>query len=155
MNQRVLTFNYVLKDINGQILDSSAESPMVFLEGASQILPVLEQEIIHMENGTKKNIKLKASDAYGDMDPNMIIDVPKRELAHLQFEEGTFLQMNMGEQMRVVRVAAVTEDAVTLDGNHPLAGQALEFDIEMVESRPATSEELSHGHAHGVGGHQH
>ena len=85
----------------------------------------------------------------------MIMDVPKAEVAHLQIEVGSFLQLQLENSVKVVRVIKVTDENVTLDGNHPLAGQDLEFDVEMVDLRDATDEEMTHGHAHGAGGHHH
>lgn len=153
--KRVLSFNYTLKDVNGQTLDASSEGPLAFLEGTGQIIPALEAQIKDMTAGEKKNVKLKAVDAYGLVDEKMTMKVPKQELAHLKIEVGGFLQLNLGEQMKVVRIAAIADEEVILDGNHPLAGMDLEFDIEMVESRSATEEEVSHGHAHGPHGHHH
>ena len=153
--QRVISFNYTLKDASGQVIDSSFEGPMSFLTGVGQIIPKLEEELKGMLIGQKKNVKLSAVDAYGQPDPKMTMDVPKAELAHLKIEVGSFLQLNLGQTMKVVRVVKISEDNVTLDGNHPLAGQDLEFDVELMNSREATAEEVSHGHAHGPGGHQH
>jgi len=153
--QRVISFNYILKDSAGKLLDQSGTEPLVFLEGSSQILPNLESQIVGMLIGTKKTIKLKAVEAYGDLDPEMMFEVPRKELEHLPLELGSMLQMNMGEQTQVVRIANVSEDSVTLDGNHPLAGVDLEFEIEMIDTRAATADEVTHGHAHGRGGHQH
>lgn len=153
--KRILSFNYTLKDTKGQILDSSSEGPLAFLEGTGQIIPALEEQIKGLAVGDKKNVKLNAVDAYGLHEEKMTMKVPKAELAHLEIEVGGFLQLNLGEQLKVVRVMEITESEVTLDGNHPLAGMDLEFDIEMIESRPASAEELSHGHAHGPHGHQH
>lgn len=155
MKRRVLSFNYILKDTNGQVLDQSAEVPLAFLEGAGQIIPALEDELKGMLIGQKKNVKLAAKDAYGEVEPNMMMEVPKQELSHLQIEEGSFLQLQLQDQVKVVRVAKINEETVTLDGNHPLAGQNLEFDVELMDSRDATNEELAHGHAHGAGGHHH
>lgn len=156
MKRRVLAFNYVLKGADGQTLDASeAGEPLAFLEGAGQIIPKLEEEIKEMKAGDKKVVKLAAADAYGATDPKMMMDVPKEELAHLKIEMGAFLQLNLGEQTKVVRVAEITETKVVLDGNHPLAGVDLTFDIEMSAVRDATAEELQHGHAHGVHGHGH
>jgi FKBP-type peptidyl-prolyl cis-trans isomerase SlyD len=153
--KRVLSFNYTLKDTEGQVLDSSAEGPLAFLEGTGQIIPALEAQIKDLNAGDKKNVKLKAIDAYGVREEKMTMKVPKAELAHLQIELGGFLQLNLGEQMKVVKVTEINDQEVTLDGNHPLAGMDLEFDIEMLESRAATEEEISHGHAHGPNGHHH
>lgn len=156
MKRRVFAFNYVLKGVDGQILDiSEAGEPLAFLEGTGQIIPKLEEEIISMAGGDKKVVKLAAKDSYGEVDPKMTMQVPKEELAHLQIELGAYLQLNLGEQTKVVRVADIGEKVITLDGNHPLAGVDLVFDIEMVATREATAEELQHGHAHGATGHGH
>ncbi len=156
MKRRVLAFNYVLKGADGQTLDASdAGEPLAFLEGAGQIIPKLEEQIKDMAAGEKKTVQLAAVEAYGVPDPKMKMDVPKAELAHIKIELGNFLQLNLGEQMKVVRVAAITDTTVTLDGNHPLAGMDLTFDVEMAAVREATGEELQHGHAHGVHGHGH
>jgi len=155
MKRRVLSFNYTLKDTKGQVLDASNDGPLAFLEGAQQIIPALEEQISGMLIGQKKNVKLAAKDAYGEVEAKMVMDVPKKEVAHLQIEVGSFLQLQLQDSVKVVRIAKITDDTVTLDGNHPLAGQDLEFDVELVDSRDASNEELAHGHAHGVGGHHH
>ena len=153
--ERVITFNYTLKNSKGDVLDSSFDGPMSFLSGTGQIIPKLEEALSGMLIGQKKQVTLTADEAYGQPDAKMVMEVPKADLAHLKIEEGAFLQLNLGEALKVVRVAKVGEETVTLDGNHPLAGQDLEFDVEMVNSREATKEELAHGHVHGPGGHQH
>ncbi|WP_413291808.1 FKBP-type peptidyl-prolyl cis-trans isomerase [Bdellovibrio sp. HCB185ZH] len=152
--RRVLAFNYVLKGPDGQILDKSEKGhPLPYLEGAGQILPKLEEEIKDMKEGDKKNVKLAAKDGYGEIRDNMFMDVPKEELAHLpQLEIGAHLRLELGEGQHIVRVTKITDSHVTLDGNHPLAGQNLEFDIEMALIRPATKEEEQHGHPHGLHG---
>jgi FKBP-type peptidyl-prolyl cis-trans isomerase SlyD len=155
MKRRVLSFNYTLKDTQGQVLDQSSDGPLSFLEGAGQIIPALEDAIKNLPIGGSKVVKLKAKDAYGEPDPKMVMDVPKKELAHLQIEVGSFLQLQLQNQVKVVRVTEITDDKVVLDGNHPLAGVDLEFDITMSDSREATAEEMAHGHAHGPGGHHH
>jgi FKBP-type peptidyl-prolyl cis-trans isomerase SlyD len=155
MKRRVISFNYTLKDTNGQVLDASNDEPLAFLEGAGQIIPALEEQLKSMLIGQKKNVKLSAKDAYGEVEAKMVMDVPKKELAHLQVEVGSFLQLQLQDSVKVVRVAKINDDTVTLDGNHPLAGQDLEFDVELTDSRDASNEELAHGHAHGVGGHHH
>lgn len=153
--QRVLSFNYTLKDTQGQTLDESSDGPLTFLTGIGQIIPKLEDELTGMLIGQKKVVNLKAAEAYGEPDPKMVMEVPKKDLQHLKIEVGAFLQLNLGQQMKVVRIAEIGEDNVKLDGNHPLAGVDLVFDVEMVESRIATAEEISHGHVHGPGGHHH
>ncbi len=155
MKKRVISFNYTLKDTQGQVLDASTDAPLAFLEGSGQIIPALEVEIKGMLIGQKKNVKLAAKDAYGVVEPKMVMEVPKKELSHLEVEVGAFLQLQLQDQVKVVRVTSITDEVVTLDGNHPLAGQDLEFDVELTDSREATNEELAHGHAHGAGGHHH
>lgn len=156
MIRRVFAFNYVLKGADGEILDASDEGqPLAFLEGTGQIIPKLEEEILTMKAGDKRTVKLDAKDAYGMPEEKMKMDVPKKELAHLDIEVGRLLQLNLGEQTKVVKIVEVTDDKVVLDGNHPLAGVDLVFDIDMVAVRNATPEETQHGHAHGASGHGH
>ena len=152
--KRVLAFNYVLKGPDGTVLDASEKGqPLPFLEGSGQIIPKLEEEIKGMNEGEKKVVKIAAADAYGEMRDNMFMDVPKEELAHLpQLELGAHLRLELGEGAQIVKVSKITDTHVTLDGNHPLAGQALEFDIEMVLIRDATTDEVLHGHPHGLHG---
>ncbi|MEN0057602.1 MAG: peptidylprolyl isomerase [Bdellovibrio sp.] len=152
--RRVLAFNYVLKGSDGNILDASERNqPLPFLEGAGQILPKLEEEIKDLKEGDKKNVKLSALDAYGEVKDNMFMDVPKEELAHLpDLTVGSHLRLELGQGAHIVRITKITDTHVTLDGNHPLAGQPLEFDIEMVLVREATTEEVLHGHPHGLHG---
>lgn len=153
--RRVLAFNYVLTGPDGNVLDASESGqPLPFLEGAGQILPKLEEEIKDLKEGDKKTVKLTAAEAYGEMKENMFMDVPKEELAHLpQLEVGSHLRLELSGGAHIVRVSKITDTHVTLDGNHPLAGQALEFAIEMVLIREATTEEVLHGHPHGLHGH--
>ncbi|MNJ93342.1 FKBP-type peptidyl-prolyl cis-trans isomerase SlyD [compost metagenome] len=152
--KRVLAFNYVLKGPDGKILDASENGqPLPFLEGTGQIIPALEQEIKDLKEGDKKTVKIAAKDAYGEVRDNMFMEVPKEELAHLpQLEIGSHLRLELGEGAHIVRITKITDTHVTLDGNHPLAGQDLEFAIEMVLIREATTDEVLHGHPHGLHG---
>ncbi|MEE2671119.1 MAG: peptidylprolyl isomerase [Bdellovibrionota bacterium] len=157
MTQRVFGFHYTLKDKEGNVIDSSENtSPLLFLEESGQIIPGLEKEIIDLEVGDKKNIEVKAAEAYGDIIEDLRITVQRS-----QFPEGQ--ELNVGDQFQVTNeahapiftVIEIEGDNVHVDGNHPLAGHDLFFDIEVTEKRNATEEELAHGHAHGVGGHNH
>lgn len=155
MKKRVFSFNYTLKDTQGQVLDASQEGPLSFLEGQQQIIPALENEISSMLIGQKKNVKIAAADAYGEYDQNQVIDVPREEVAHIEVEVGGLVQVQSPQGIQVLKVVSMDEKNVKMDANHPLAGVDLEFDVELVDSREATAEELSHGHAHGPGGHHH
>jgi FKBP-type peptidyl-prolyl cis-trans isomerase SlyD len=156
MPARVIAFNYVLKNDKGETLDASEPNqPLPFLEGRQQIIPALERVLSLMSEGDKKQVKLTAEEAYGDFRQDMIMDVPKEELAHLKIDVGSQLQLQLEKQMKVVKVTKITDTTVTLDGNHPLAGVPLTFDVEVMLVRPATQDELQHGHAHGLHGHAH
>lgn len=156
METRVIAFNYVLKNSQGELLDASEPNqPMPFLEGRSQIIPALEAVIVKMNEGDKKQVNLTAKDAYGDFDKAMIMDVPKEEVAHIKLDVGSHLQLQLEHQVKVVKVTHISDTHVTLDGNHPLAGVDLVFDIEVMLIRQATADELTHGHAHGLHGHAH
>lgn len=153
---RVIAFNYVLKNSQGEQLDASEPNqPLPFLEGRQQIIPLLEAEILKMAEGDKKNISIKASEAYGDYRADMVMEVPKEEVAHLKVTVGSHLQLQLGEGMKVVKITKISDTHVTMDGNHPLAGVDLVFDIEVMLVREATVDEVLHGHAQGLHGHAH
>ena len=156
LQTRVIAFNYVLKNAQGDLLDKSDPSqPMPFMEGRQQILPALEAVMVKMSEGDKQNVSLAAKDAYGEFKAEMITEVPKEELAHIKLELGSHLQLQLEKQVKVVKVAKIGDTHITLDGNHPLAGVDLNFDVEIVLIRQATDEEMQHGHAHGLHGHAH
>ena len=153
---RVIAFNYTLKNATEEVLDASEPNqPMPFLEGRQQIIPALEAVIALMNEGDKKKITLTAKEAYGDFRTDMIMEVPKEELAHLKPVLGAHLQLQLEKQTRIVKVTKMTDTHITLDGNHPLAGVDLVFDIEIMLIRQATKDELQHGHAHGLHGQAH
>ncbi len=155
---RVVTFHYVLKDKAGKTLDSSqGNEPMTYLEGSGSIIPGLETVITTLKTGDKKHVPVKAAEAYGEHDAKLVAEVPRA-----QFPEGEQIEAGMrfraGEEHEhgpVFTVTKVTETHVHVDGNHPLAGVDLFFDVEIVDTRDATLEEVKHGHAHGPGGHHH
>lgn len=153
---RVIAFNYVLKNSHGDLLDASeSNQPLPFMEGKKQIIPALEAVLVKMSEGDKQKVSLAAKEAYGEFRQEMIMEVPKEELAHLKIEVGAHLQIQLEKQVQVVKVNKITDTHVTLDGNHPLAGVDLVFDVEVVLIRQATSEEIQHGHAHGLHGQAH
>lgn len=156
LQTRVIAFNYVLKNAQGDLLDKSElNQPMPFMEGMQQILPALEAVMVKMNEGDKQNVNLAAKDAYGEFKAEMIMEVPKAELAHIKLELGSHLQLQLEKQVKVVKVTKIGDTHITLDGNHPLAGVDLNFDVEIVLIRQATDEEMQHGHAHGLHGHAH
>jgi FKBP-type peptidyl-prolyl cis-trans isomerase SlyD len=158
---RVISFHYTLTDRTGKTIDSSrGDEPLTYLERTGHIIPGLENEIAKLQVGDKKVIKVLAADAYGEVRSDLIFEVP-----HSQFPEAK--NIKKGDQFRgnsedgndhhapVFTVEELTATSVKLNGNHPLAGEDLSFDVEITAMRPATAEEVAHGHSHGEGGHHH
>ncbi len=157
--QRVISFHYTLTDSSGEVIDTSrdSESPFAYLEGMGQIIPGLERAMALLNVGDKRKIEVAAADAYGTFDEQLVVEVPKDKLPTTEdLQEGDQFQAN-GPQGEVLlfRVVEVLGETVKLDGNHPLAGEDLVFDVEVMGIRNATAEEIAHGHAHGEGGHHH
>lgn len=157
MSQKVISFHYTLKDSKGQTLESSfGDEPLSYLEGVGQIIPGLEDALKGLKKGDKKSVNVPAAQAYGEFSKELIVEVPREHIPKKDVEVGDrFHADSGGGQSQVVVVTKVTDSHVTVDGNHPLAGQDLNFDVEIAEVRDATKEEIAHGHAHGPGGHHH
>jgi len=152
MSSKVFSFHYTLTNAAGEILDSSAgREPLVFMAGKGQIIPGLESEQVLLKVGDKKKVEVQAANAYGEHDPKRMIEVPLEKLPKENIEVGD--QFQAGDAQASLTVTRVTETHATLDGNHPLAGVDLTFEVELTGIREATLEELAHGHAHGPGGH--
>jgi FKBP-type peptidyl-prolyl cis-trans isomerase SlyD len=159
MKPQVTSFHYDLRDSKGTPLESSRPgNPLVSLDGSGQVLPGLEKALATLNIGDKKEVHLKAIDAYGEHDKELIMKVPKDQLPAPadQLKKGIQFQSETPDgHPQIFTVVDLTDTHVMLDGNHPLAGKDLVFNIEVVEKRDATSEELQHGHAHGGDGHHH
>jgi FKBP-type peptidyl-prolyl cis-trans isomerase SlyD len=151
----VVAFNYTLKDDSGTVIDSSApEEPLAYLHGHGNLVPGLERELEGKSANDKLTVKVSPADGYGEFSQGLIQRVPRRSLKGIaKITVGMRLHAQTPEGPRAVTVTAVTGDMVTIDANHPLAGKNLNFDIEIVEVREASTEELAHGHVHGPGGH--
>lgn len=150
----VVGLNYTLRLDDGQVVDSSAGSePLEFLQGEGQIVPGLEQALYGMGVGDKKSVVVEPAEGYGETDPDGLQVVPRNVFpADLELSEGKRLHMrDQTGEVLAAYVAEVRPDGVLLDFNHPLAGETLHFDVTVATLRPATSEELEHGHAHGAG----
>lgn len=153
----VVSFNYTLKDEQGNILDQSPEGhPLPYLHGASNIVPGLENAMTGKKVGDKFSVHVPASQAYGEYNPDLVDEVPREMFQGVDtIEIGMQFQAQTDHGVQIVTVKGVEDDKIIVDANFPLAGQDLNFDIEIVDIREATQEELDHGHVHGVGGHQH
>jgi FKBP-type peptidyl-prolyl cis-trans isomerase SlyD len=153
-----LTYDLYVKQEDGTeslVESATAEQPLIFLFGGGQMLPKFEDNLSELSTGEAYEFRLAPADAYGEYDDNAVANLPKEmfEGANLpEVGEILPLQDNQGNQFRA-QVVSIAEDAVIVDLNHPMAGQELHFKGEILNVRPATPEELSHGHAHGVDGH--
>jgi FKBP-type peptidyl-prolyl cis-trans isomerase SlyD len=153
----VVMIHYTLKDDAGAVIDSSASGePLAYLHGHGNIVPGLERELIGRNVGDKMNVRVSPEDGYGVYDKGLVQSVPRRTLRGIKdVQPGMHLHAQTETGPRTVTVTRVAGDMVTLDGNHPLAGKHLNFDIQVEDVRQATEEELSHGHVHGAHGHDH
>ena len=148
---------YVDQDGTENLVESATEEqPLTFLFGVGQMLPKFEENLSALSTGDTYDFKLSAEDAYGEYDDEAVANLPKEMFSGADMPEiGSILplQDNNGNRFQG-QVVSVAEDAVVVDLNHPMAGQELHFKGNILNVRPATQEELSHGHAHGADGHQ-
>lgn len=148
----VVSLDYTLRLDDGEIIDASEQEPLEFLQGHNQIIPGLERALAGMKVGESKEVVVAATDAYGEEDEDAY-QLVERDIfpPDMELEEGMQLRMrdaHSGEAVDVI-IAEVNDNNVLLDFNHPLAGEELHFQVKVVGLRPATPEELAHGHAHG------
>jgi FKBP-type peptidyl-prolyl cis-trans isomerase SlyD len=156
MAKHVIAFNYTLTNNDGQTLDASQEGhPLIFMTESGQIIPGLEHVLIGMAKTDKKTITVPAKEAYGEYDSRLIYKVDRAKLPTQDLKIGDMFEAGEDDQFFPVMVKSIEGNDVTLDGNHPLAGQDLTFAVEITDKRLATPEEVAHGHAHGTGGCNH
>ena len=153
----VVLIHYTLTSDAGETLDSSAgREPLAYLQGFGNIIPGLEQALLGKKAGDKLKVSIPPAEAYGVRNDELVEVVPRSAFGGApDLEVGMQFQARTPEGMKVVTIVDVSGDEITLDGNHPLAGETLHFDVEVVTVRAATAEELEHGHVHGDGGHHH
>jgi FKBP-type peptidyl-prolyl cis-trans isomerase SlyD len=153
----VVDFHYTLTSEAGEELDSSRErEPMSYLHGAGNIIPGLERAMAGRAAGDSFEVRVSAEDAYGERNEGNVQRIPLKRLGNIpRPRPGQVLGLQTQQGPVQVTVLKVGRFNIDVDANHPLAGQALNFDVEIVSIRAASEEELSHGHAHGPGGHQH
>ena len=153
----VVAIDYTLTDDGGTVIDKSEGGGFAYLHGANNIIPGLEKALIGKGAGDELQVAISPQEAYGVRDEGLV-----QVVSRSMFPEPD--QINVGSQFHgqspdggtiVVTVVEVEDDNVTIDGNHPLAGVNLNFDVKVVSVREATAEELEHGHVHGPGGHDH
>jgi FKBP-type peptidyl-prolyl cis-trans isomerase SlyD len=151
----VVLFDYTLNDDDKEIIDSSKDGgPLAYLHGEGQIVKGLEKVMEGKKAGDSFSVTVSPEEAYGMPDPAKIAVVSADQIEGGEdLEEGMQLEASNDEGEQIVVVSKIEGDKVTLDGNHPLAGMTLHFDITVREVRAATAEEIAHGHVHGPGGH--
>lgn len=149
---RVVTINYTLTNNQGEELDSSrgeGREPLAYLEGAQNIIGGLESALNEKNPGDQVKVSVEPAEGYGEINEELVQPVPRTAFEGVDsIEPGMQFQAQTPGGPQVVRVVEVNEETVTIDANHPLAGETLHFDVEVIEAREATDEEQEHGHAH-------
>ncbi len=153
----VVSIDYTLTDSNGVIIDtSSGREPLTYLHGVGALIPGMETALQGKAAGEKFKITIAPEQAYGQRDESLLRVIAAEELKGVpDLKVGTQLQADTEAGVRVFTVIKIEGDKVGIDGNHPLAGITLNFDLDVKEVREATSEEIDHGHVHGPDGHHH
>lgn len=152
-DKKVIGIAYILHNKEGELLDQSGtDNPLELLLGSGSIIPGLEKELIGMSVGDKKVVNVEAANAYGEDNPELRLIVNKTDFPpdfEAELEPGfEFMMADNNGQKRVFVVIEIEGNDVKVDGNHPLAGESLKFDIEVTSLREPTADELTHGHVH-------
>ncbi|HSV55537.1 MAG TPA: peptidylprolyl isomerase [Magnetospirillaceae bacterium] len=147
---KVVRIDYILKDSEGQMIDGSGDSqPHAYLHGNGNLIPGLERRLEGREAGDRISCSVPPADAYGEYDENLVFKIRKFSFADPnKIEKGMQFEFRSEAGLRVVTVVAIEDDEVTVDANHPLAGEDLHFDVLVVDIREATPEELARGHVY-------
>ncbi|MFZ1388540.1 MAG: peptidylprolyl isomerase [Thiolinea sp.] len=155
----VASLAYVLTNTQGETLDQAdTQQPFVYMHGAHNIIPGLENALTGKQAGDTLEVTIPPEQAYGLKDDSLMQEVPRSMFAGVEEEQiipGAEFHAQTNAGMQTIVITAVNGDTITIDGNHPLAGQTLHFDVTVLDVRAATKDEISHGHAHGPGGHHH
>jgi FKBP-type peptidyl-prolyl cis-trans isomerase SlyD len=153
----VVTVNYKLSDAQNNLIEDGAQ-PMVYLHGGYEnTLPKIEEELDGKDVGYASTLQIEPEDAFGDYDPTLLKVEERNRLPEplevgMQFEG---VSEGSEDEPTIFTVTEIADDKVVLDGNHPLAGMALRFELSVIDVRAATEEEIAHGHVHGAHGHHH
>jgi FKBP-type peptidyl-prolyl cis-trans isomerase SlyD len=155
---KVVSIDYTLTDSQGQVIDSSnGRPPLEYLHGKNNIIPGLERALEGKNEGDAVKVSIAPGEGYGERDANLVQSVPKEMFKGVDnIEVGMqFQAKGPNGAPRIVTITKVEGENVMVDGNHPLAGETLNFDVKVMGVREASAEELQHGHVHGPGGHHH
>lgn len=152
----VVAFHYTVSDEEGVQLDSSdGKTPLTYLHGANNIIKGLENALEGKSEGDSLSVTISPQEAYGEYHDALVEAVPLSAFGDNKVEVGMRFEAQTNQGPISVMVTSIENDNVTVDGNHPLAGKSLTFEVSIESIRQATTEELDHGHVHGEGGHHH
>lgn len=156
-NRHAVSFHYTLTDDQGNVIDSSdGREPLAYIHGEGHIVPGLEKALEGRSAGDQFKVDVAPEEGYGPRHAELIQVVPRAAFQGVEdLQPGMQFQGRNDQGSINVTVSKIEGDNVTVDGNHPLAGQTLHFAVEITNVREASDEELSHGHVHGEGGHHH
>jgi FKBP-type peptidyl-prolyl cis-trans isomerase SlyD len=148
-----VSIHYTLTNDEGEVIDSSADGePLVYLHGGGNIISGLEQAMQGKAVGDTFKVRIEAENAYGEFEEDRVQVIPRSMFEGIDtVEVGMQFHADVSAGPGIVTVVQVEGDDITIDGNHPLAGMALIFDVEVIDVRPASHEEMAHGHIHGAG----
>lgn len=148
---RVVVINYTARDASGEVIDSSDnDGPIRYIHGTDDLIPGLEKALEGKKTGDQLQVEVSIDEAYGERDESLVEAVPRENFRGIDnIEIGMQFQTDMEDGSPfLVTVVDLDDETVTVDGNHPLAGKALSFELEVIEVREATAEEIEHGHVH-------
>lgn len=153
---KVVGIYYTLTDNSGKVIDQSKEGfPLYYIQGMGNLIPGLEAALEGKTTGDNFKVSIAPEDGYGISQPELIQHVEKDKFGDQQVAVGMQFTASAGNNQYNVVVTQVTDTHITVDANHPLAGQTLNFDVKVENIREADADEISHGHVHGPGGHHH
>jgi FKBP-type peptidyl-prolyl cis-trans isomerase SlyD len=154
---KVAIIAYTLKDTSGNVIDQADKNePFAFIHGIGNIIPGLESALTGKTAGEQVVVAIEPAQGYGERDDALMQQLSKEMFEGVdEVKPGMQFHAQTNQGMSIVTVSNVEGDTVTIDGNHPLAGVTLHFEVDIIDVREATGEELEHGHVHGPGGHNH
>ena len=150
----VVRMHYTLRDEGGTTIESSGgREPLTYLHGFGHLISGLEKTLEGAQPGLRTSVTVLPQDAYGEKDPQAVIRAPREDFPEgLTLEPGVEVQADTPDGPITFTVIAIEGNEAVLDANHPLAGKTLTFDVEILDVRKATADEVAHGHVHGPGG---
>jgi FKBP-type peptidyl-prolyl cis-trans isomerase SlyD len=156
-NDMAVLIHYKVASESGEVLDSSeGDEPLAYIQGQGDIVPGLEQALLGKSAGDRVQVTVEPKLGYGEREDSKIQTVPRDAFeSDNDIQPGMRFQAESDDGDVIVTVTKVTSEEITIDANHPLAGQTLNFDVEVISVRRCTDEELAHGHIHSEGGHHH